>query len=149
MGTISPTLGVIIMMNNYFHDVATALLMASGWALWVIYKRYNALPDEIRLTPASRRYFISLYHAMTTLAKFALLWIIVGGVPRTLFYRSFEWANAVQHVQIPALIVKHILAFAFVGTGAHIWMRISREIKILESEVASDTAADTRSVPQE
>jgi hypothetical protein len=33
---MSPSLGVLIMMNNYFHDVATALLAASGFVLWWI-----------------------------------------------------------------------------------------------------------------
>ena len=34
----SPALGVAVMMNNYFHDVATATLMASALCLYAIVK---------------------------------------------------------------------------------------------------------------
>lgn len=124
---ISPALGVIIMMNNYFHDVATALLAASGVALWVMMKRYesgNAGVDA---------YFMRIYRGMTRLAKFSLLFILIGGVPRTLFYRSFEWANAVGHGQIPALIVKHIMVFAFVALGVNLWIKLGRKVKAIQA----------------
>jgi hypothetical protein len=34
--TIGSGLGVAIMMNNYFHDMATSLLVGSGFALHAI-----------------------------------------------------------------------------------------------------------------
>ncbi|MFZ2199157.1 MAG: hypothetical protein WAV13_15575 [Thermodesulfovibrionales bacterium] len=123
---MSPTLGIFIMMNNYFHDVATALLLASGVAMWVIVNKLGDSNDE-RVV----RYFLDIYKSITRLAKFALGWIIIGGIPRVLAYRDFEWANAAGKGQVPALIVKHILFFAFVGAGAHVWIKISRRIKSL------------------
>ena len=81
------------MMNNYFHDVATALLLASGIAIWVIYKKLGG-SDE----PGVRAYFLRLYDSLTFLAKFSLAWIILGGIPRTYFYTEFEWSHyAVTH----------------------------------------------------
>lgn len=111
------------MMNNYFHDVATALLMASGAALWVLIKKYEGNTD-----PGVTAYFLRIYEGMTKLARFSLYWILIGGVPRTIFYKDFEWANAVGHGQIAALIVKHIMAFAFVGTGLYLWLKINRKV---------------------
>ncbi|RJQ47617.1 MAG: hypothetical protein C4538_04930 [Nitrospiraceae bacterium] len=122
---MSPELGVIIMMNNYFHDVATALLMASGFFIWIIVKKY----DDTGKNPETGEYFLKIYSSATKLAKFALIWIVLGGIPRTIFYKDFEWANAAGKGQIPALIVKHILAFAFVGTGVYLWHRINRRVK--------------------
>ncbi len=130
---MSPTLGVAIMMNNYFHDVATALLLASGIALWVMMKQLRLRSDEAVL-----RYFLGLYSAMTKLARFALIWIIVGGIPRTLFYTRFEWANAAGKGQIPALIVKHVLVVFFVAAGAHIWIRIGREAKAIRARLSGN-----------
>ncbi len=121
---MSPALGVVIMMNNYFHDVATALLAASGVTMWIIVKRYNEVQD-----PTVTDYFLKVYDSMTRLARFALFWILIGGIPRTIAYKEFEWANAVGKHQVPALIVKHILAFTFVGTGAYMWIKLSRRIK--------------------
>jgi hypothetical protein len=124
---MSPLLGVFIMMNNYFHDVATALLLASGIAMWVIVKKYgdNSNPDVID-------YFLRIYKGITRLAKFSLGWILIGGIPRTIFYKDFEWANAVGKSQVPALIVKHIFAFIFVGIGVYIWIKINRMVKSLK-----------------
>jgi len=123
---VSPTLGVFIMMNNYFHDVATALLLASGVAMWVIVRRLEAHPAQEVVD-----YFLKVYRGVTGLAKFSLAWILIGGVPRTLAYKEFEWANAVGKSQVPALIIKHILAFLIVGTGAYLWIRLSRRIREL------------------
>lgn len=128
---MSPTLGVIIMMNNYFHDVATALLAASGVALWVMIRKYEGNDDR-----KVAEYFLSIYESMTKVARFSLYWILIGGVPRTIFYSSFEWANAVGHGQIPALIIKHLLAFSFVGTGIYLWLKFNRKVKRIKERIS-------------
>lgn len=125
---MSPLLGVFIMMNNYFHDVATALLAASGVVIWVIVKRY----DSAAKTQETTEYFLRIYKSSTKLAKISLAWILIGGIPRTIFYKEFEWANAVGKNQIPALIVKHILVFIFVGIGVYIWIKTNRRVKELK-----------------
>lgn len=121
---MNQTFGVIIMMNNYFHDVATALLMASGFALWAIVRKIDNANEKQVID-----YFLKIYNDLTRLARFSLIWILVGGIPRTIFYVDFEWANAVGKNQVPALIIKHILAFTFVGIGAHIWIRLNKKVK--------------------
>ena len=126
---MSPALGVIIMMNNYFHDVATALLAASAFVVWVIVKRY----DTSSKTKETTKYFLKIYSNTTKLAKFSLLWIVLGGIPRTIFYTEFEWANALGKGQITALVVKHILAFTFVGSGAYLWLKINRKVKQIKA----------------
>ncbi|UCE71897.1 MAG: hypothetical protein JSU99_00910 [Nitrospiraceae bacterium] len=118
--------GVILMMNNYFHDVATALLLASAIVMWVIYRKFGANED-----PEVQDYFLKLYDSITLLARFSLAWIILGGIPRTYFYTEFEWSHYAGKSQIPALIVKHILAFVFVGAGAHIWLKIRRKVRAI------------------
>ncbi|MBI4710526.1 MAG: hypothetical protein HY759_05445 [Nitrospirae bacterium] len=127
---MSPSLGVLIMMNNYFHDVATALLMASGIVIWVVVRRYNSAVK----TRETTEYFLRIYNSATKLVQFSLVWIIIGGVPRTIFYTEFEWANAAGKNQIPALLVKHVLAFAFVGLGAYIWLKINRRVKDIKKQ---------------
>jgi hypothetical protein len=112
------------MMNNYLHDIATALLAASGAALWVIVRRYDRGSP-----PDTRDYFVRIYKGMTSVAKFSLYWILIGGVPRTIFYKKMEWQVAVDHAQIPALIIKHVLTFMVVGLGVYLWMKINKEVK--------------------
>lgn len=121
---MSPELGVAIMMNNYFHDVATALLAASGAAMWIMYRHYEKM-DEPKPTP----YFAALFRSMSRLAVFSLVWILLGGVPRVVFYTEFEWANAAGRSQVPALVVKHVLMFVLVGGGLYAWHQIRKRLK--------------------
>lgn len=121
---MSETGGVILMMNNYFHDVATALLLASGVAMWVIYRKFDDSDN-----PEMRRYFVRMYRSITFLARFSLVWIILAGIPRTIYYREFEWSQYAGRNQIPALIVKHVLAFTCVAAGAYVWVKLSRKMR--------------------
>jgi len=132
METISPALGVIIMINNYFHDVATGLLLASGVAIYVIMKRYEDIERQQGAeSRGATEYFLRIYTIMTKLARFSFWWIIVAGIPRTYYYRSFEWAIAADKYQVPAIILKHVLAFAFVGAGIYMWHQFGRKVKMV------------------
>ena len=124
MESISPALGALIMMNNYFHDVATGLLLASSFALWMIIRHYGEAESR-----GAKEYFLGIYDSMTRVARLSFWWIIIAGFPRTYFYREFEWANSVDYLQVPAIILKHVLVFAFVGTGLYMWHRFNRRVK--------------------
>ncbi len=127
---MTPAAGVVLMMNNYFHDVATALLAASGVALWAMLRAWERDGGA-----DAARFFVRIYRSMARLARFSLAWIVLGAVPRIIFYGEFEWANAAGRAQVPALIVKHVLAFAFVAAGAWLWIRLRR--RVAEAEVAA------------
>jgi hypothetical protein len=129
---ISPGLGVAIMMNNYFHDVATALLAASAFTLYAI-----ARIQTVMNTPTATLFFLKTYDKMVKFFRFALWWIIIGGIPRTVFYTSFEWANAADRLQVPALMVKHILMFVLVVWGVCAWRRLKRRVAALRKTVNS------------
>ncbi len=128
---MSPAAGVALMMNNYFHDVATALLGASGFALWVMLRRW----EQAGGGPDGGRYFLAIHRSMTRLARFSLAWIVLGGIPRTIFYREFEWANAAGRAQVAALVVKHVLAFGFVGGGAWLWVKLKARVREVRAAV--------------
>lgn len=122
--------GILIMLNNYFHDVATALLASSGFVMWTLAKRYDpAAGSEVAA------YYVSCYQRITWLAKIALIWILLGGIPRTIAYRNFEWANAVGNDQVPALIGKHIVVGIMVGTGAYLWLRLRKRIQMIKERL--------------
>jgi putative copper export protein len=121
---ISPGLGILIMMNNYFHDVATALLAAGAYTLWVLTRVHDGHSD-----PQASAFFVAACRRLTLLVKIALSWIIMGGIPRTIFYQDFEWANAAGKGQIPALIVKHLLIAVMLGAGAYGWLRLRQRLR--------------------
>lgn len=128
---MSPELGLFIMMNNYFHDVATALLVGSAFALWAMVREY-----EEAGAPQTRAYLLRIYGLMTKLARFSLAWIILGGIPRLIFFMDFEWVNAVGKLQVPALALKHILIFIAVGAGARLWWKLRKRMALIRASSA-------------
>ncbi|WP_242393111.1 hypothetical protein [Anaeromyxobacter oryzisoli] len=129
---MSPAAGVALMMNNYFHDVATALLVSSAFALWVMLRRYEAGDRG----PEAARYFLEIHRSMARLARFSLAWIVLGGIPRTIWYGRFEWANAAGRGQVVALLVKHVVAFVLVAWGVAFWRRLRHKVAAIRLELA-------------
>ena len=127
---IGPGLGVAIMMNNYFHDMATGLLVGSGFALHAIMRIQSSMS-----TPEATLFFLKTNSHMKKLFKFALWWVVLGGVPRTIFYTSFEWATAADKLQIPALAVKHVMMFAAVVWGIVAWRRMQKKVEQLKESL--------------
>lgn len=116
-------LAIAVMMNNYLHDVATALLIATAVAMrafGTVLERSGEAP----VGPAHR----ALYRALTRAAAFALAWIIVGGIPRMIFFERLEWWDAAGKGIIPALVVKHVVMFGLVVLGVVSWWRIRRRM---------------------
>ena len=133
---ISPELGVAIMMNNYFHDVATALLVASAWCIYALVRTQAEISEHL-----GTLFFLKAYRRMVTFFRFALYWIIIGGIPRTIFYTSFEWANAADKLQVPALMVKHVLMVVLVVWGIIAWRRLKQKVSTLRASLPAELLA--------
>lgn len=132
---ISPELGVAIMMNNYFHDVATALLAASAFVIHAIVRTQSVMASR-----EATLFFLKTYDQMVRFFRFALWWIIIGGIPRTIFYTSFEWANAADKLQVPALMVKHVVMAVLVVWGVCAWRRLKIKVAALREAVTAGQA---------
>lgn len=120
-------LPVIIMMNNYFHDVATALLAASALVMLFILRAISSKSlDQAKIGLVKE-----IYRPTTKVAVFSLIWVLVGGVPRTIFFKRYEWWDAAGKGIIPALIVKHFLMFVLVFAGFVLWSQVRKKINSL------------------
>lgn len=128
MESVSPLLGVIIMMNNYFHDVATGLVVASAVAIYYILKGYE---DSAGF--ATAEYFVRVYALMVKVAKYSLWWVIIAGFPRTYFYKRFEWANDVAGLQVWAIIVKHVVVVFVLGAAIYVWHKYHGRVRMVRS----------------
>lgn len=132
----SPGLGVAVMMNNYFHDVATALMTASAVALHAIARVQSTMN-----TPVATLFFLKTYRQLVKFFKFSLWWIIIGGVPRTIFYASFEWNHFADKQQVPALMAKHVVMAAAVIYGFYAWRRLKIKVAALRETLPPDLRA--------
>ncbi len=127
-------LDILIIMNNYFHDVATAVLVAAAAIMWVLYRR--ALADGPGALVALR----SAYPSLTTFARWALLWVILGGIPRVITFNTHDLGAVhgdMEHL-IPAIAVKHVFEVAAVLAGVVLWRRVKTRF-IASAEAAEDT----------
>lgn len=114
---------VLIIMNNYFHDVATAVLLGSTIVMWTLGRQAE------KSGPAEVSALASLYPTLSKFAWGAIAWIVIGGIPRTIFFTRYEWDPAVVKGIVPALIVKHTLIAVAVLLGVLLWRRVKRSIE--------------------
>jgi len=99
------TEALLVMMNNYFHDLAVAFLFASTLLAHVVLRYWPGKPSE------------EVYRVLSRIAWVSLAWVLVGGVVRVWFYREYEWSPRAGTAQIPALAAKHVLMFALTAWG--------------------------------
>ncbi len=124
MGT---PLKILITVINYSHDIATAMLGITSICMYFIYRYYRNAE-----TPESIRSFLLLYSRLTRLAIVSLIWLLLAGVPRVIFYREMEWSVQAGSVQIYAIGIKHLFMFFLVGTGVLHWRRLSSKVRELK-----------------
>ena len=118
---------IVIIINNYFHDLATGLLLSSAVILWVLGRRAE---DG---GPAERKALAGAYPTLRLFARGAFVWIILGGIPRTIFFTRYEWDPAVVNGIVPALMVKHVFMVTVIIIGAIMWRRMA---KVARAEMA-------------
>lgn len=115
-------MSLLIVFNNYFHDLATGVFVGCAVTMW-------ALARSLREHPERREALDPVYAALTKALWIALAWILVGGVPRTIFFPTYEFIPALDKGIVPALIVKHVFMFTAAGAGVAAWVAARREFR--------------------
>ena len=107
---------ILILLNNYVHDVATGLLLIS--ALWIGWsaRALGPAPSADLLV-----YFARIYARAKRFALGSVAVIIATGIVRTITFMDFEWRPAFGKGLIPILIAKHILIFIMLAAGTYAW----------------------------
>jgi hypothetical protein len=127
-------ISILIIINNYFHDLATGLLLSSAVILWVLGRRAEQGGAE------ERRALAGAYPTLLLFARGAFVWIILGGIPRTIFFTRYEWDPAVINGIVPALGVKHAFMVTVIVIGALMWRRMA---KVARAEIAEGGATSS------
>ena len=112
---------ILIIMNNYFHDVATATLLGAAVIMWVLERQARA-GAEGDLAALARAYPV-----LTRFAPGALVWIVIGGIPRVLTFNTHD-LGALRGDLVPAIAVKHVVEVAAVVLGVRLWLHVKRRI---------------------
>ena len=122
-------MSILVMLNNFFHDFSVALLFSSLIVIAVI-ERLGGRPEY----GSAHALAYQIYRVMVRFIVGAWIFIIVGGVFRTITYAEYEWSEAAGKGQVAALIVKHILLVALVIAGTWLQLRLRGRFRRINDE---------------
>lgn len=120
---------ILIIMNNYFHDVATAFLLSGAIVLFVFVR---TVENDGRKEVVD--FFLDNYTRFVKIVRFSVAWIVIAGVPRIINYMEYEYAPAVGKDLIVAIMIKHVLVFTFITLGILFWRDLFKRINKLREE---------------
>lgn len=115
--------GIAVMLNNYFHDLAVALLISNLALMWLLARE---LPQE---NEGLQKIAARVFGKLSRITYAALAFVLLGGVVRTLTYREYEWMAAAGRGQVLALILKHILLASCVVIGLSFQIALIRRFR--------------------
>ncbi len=121
---MSQTVGILVVLNNYVHDVATGLLLLS--ALWLGWSARDLGPSPSAETLAV---FRRSYRRCVRFVWGSILMIVGTGGVRTAYFVDLEWMPALGRGLVPVLLLKHVLIFAMLGVGGWAWVRLRRRLR--------------------
>lgn len=110
--TITPALGIAVMMNNFFHDLSVAMFACALGALYLIARERAAASGGAHAASLER-----LSAACERAARWSFVFILLFGAVRAAAFERFEWLPMAERGQIAALIVKHILFVVLIAWG--------------------------------
>jgi len=123
-------IGILVLMNNYFHDFAAGVVFVCGITMFVMVDL-----AQKHLSREAKEIAIGVYPTLVHIIGGATIFMLFAGVIRTFTYKDFEWANAVGIDQVPAIIVKHIVVGAIFFYGIALWIKSHKKIKEIRKEL--------------
>ena len=111
---------LVVMLNNYFHDLAVAFLFASTLMAHLVVRNWPGRTPE------------RLARSLMRVAWGSLIWVMLGGVVRVIFYKEYEWLPKAGTAQVPALMAKHILMVSLTSWGLIGMLRLRRRVSLAQ-----------------
>lgn len=112
--------GVIVMIANYFHDLAVAVLVTNVLAIYFVGRHFDQHPLHDRVVA-------ELFTKLSRVTYVALGYVVAAGAVRAYFFMDFEWNPAVGRGQVAALVVKHVLLVTLTVLGLLVQNRYQRK----------------------
>lgn len=124
-------IGILVMLNNYFHDFATALVVVSTYGMLFLVKHAERKGGrELKET------IIELYPKMVHLTGGSVVFVFVAGIVRSFTYKDYEWHDATASGQVAALMVKHAILFVIFAYGIYLWIKVHRKVSAMRKEIS-------------
>lgn len=130
--TAHPLFKTFLFFNNYFHDFSAGLLLSSGLVAYLLLCELEKKHD---ISVLSYEFFMKAYYLLSRIALFSLVFIVIGGIFRTLSYKTMEWSLDMGRAQILLLVIKHLILFSFAGAGCFVWLKLRSSVKALQKNM--------------
>ena len=127
--TLWDLVSILVAINNYFHDFATAVIIIGTYVMWLMLG-YAAKTGGKGLSSSVAALYPRLLHV--TGGTLALL--LMAGIVRSFTYKWFEWVEALGMAQILVLVFKHVFMFAIVGYGIYVWVGMHKKVRLMRGE---------------
>ena len=101
---------ILLMISNYFHDLATALMATNIIVVYFLGKFLDNNPNKATA-------MADVFKKLSKITYGAFAYIIVFGGVRAYYFMDFEWNPAVGKGQVTALVIKHILLVTLTVIG--------------------------------
>jgi hypothetical protein len=111
---------IILMISNYFHDLAVAILASNILAIYYVGRFLDKNQLNGIIVP-------ELFRKLSKITYWAFAYIIAAGAVRAYFFMDFEWNPAVGKGQVAALVIKHIILVTVTIFGIMIHLRYQRK----------------------
>ena len=111
------TEAILVMLNNFFHDLSVAFLFASSLMAHLVLRYLPGAP------PAR------LAQALSRIAWGSLVWVLAGGGVRTWFFMQYEYLPQAGAGLVPMLVAKHIVLVGVTGLGLVAVVRLKARLK--------------------
>jgi hypothetical protein len=121
---MSPALTTLIAINNFLHDLASGVPLASGIAMWVIVSQFEKNRND-----QTEALMLRMYRGISRVFIVSLVCLTGGAVPRILTFTRFESVNALSHHNIDGLIAVHLTIFLAVMGGMILWIALTRKVR--------------------
>ena len=123
-------IGILVMMNNYFHDLAAGIVFVCGVVMYASVKKAEETGSiEVK------KFFLGVYPTLVHIIGGAIIFMLFAGVIRTFTYKDFEWANAVGVGQVYAIMVKHVVLGGIFFYGIALWIKSHKKVNEMRKEL--------------
>jgi putative copper export protein len=118
------TVDLLIILNNFFHDLASAMWFCGTLTLLALLRagNKNGHPEVVDFS-------CRLFRRVSKITNISLAIVVLGGVVRAINYQKYEWLPALGRDQVVLLVVKHILLTGIVFGGIYIQVRMARQFR--------------------
>lgn len=118
------TFDILIILNNFMHDLAAAMWFCGVIVLSIIVKSYG---HEER--KGIKPYVKKLFFKIKKITNISLIIVLLGGIVRAVNYHRYEWLPALGRDQVLLLIIKHVLLTGIVITCIFLQIHLTRKVK--------------------